>query len=128
MCTIRERVYSTYPYLVYPEKNFRIKAYTTRPTLRVFVYSKTETFGDPMPLELAGLLINFTLYNKDNFPVLTGPALVSNSDNSEIEYTWQSNDLVTPGIYYGEFKFKDIDDSIFILPESPAYRIQILVF
>lgn len=128
MCNIRERVYSSYPYLVYPEKNFRIKAGTTRPTLRVFVYSKADTFGDPLPLELAGLYINFTLYDQNNFPILTAPATISNLDNSEVEYVWQNNDLTTPGIYYGEFKFKDLDDSLFILPDSPAYRLQILVF
>lgn len=127
MCDLRERVYSTYPYLVLPEKTFRIKAGTTRPTLRAFVYSKAETFGDSLPLELAGLYISFTLYNKDGFPVFSSPAYISNLDNSEIEYIWRETDLITPGLYYGEFKFKDLDESIFILPDSPAYRLQIAV-
>jgi len=124
--TFRRRPYSDYPFLIITNHPYRIKLGNLRQTLRVFVHQKDNLFGDSNPLDLAGLTITFNLYNSDNVLVASGPAYVSDVNESEIEYTWSNFDLKETGVFNGEFLFKDIDDTTFILPERD--RIQIVVF
>jgi len=120
------RPYSDNPYLVFPNGHpYHMRIGSTRQTLRAFVYQRSCLFGDPLPLELAGLTISVKIYNNQNQLVSIGQAIISNQDTSEIEYTWNQLDIRTPGIYYSEFVFKDIDDSTFVLPEKGS-RLEII--
>lgn len=121
------RPYDDDPYLKFPGAHpFKIKLGHLIPTLRAFVYQKGNLFGDALPLEIAGLFITFRLYNNNGILIASGPAIVSDTDRAQIEYFWQQFDVKETGIYYGEFVFKDIDDSTFVLPSKD--RIQIIVF
>lgn len=122
----QNRPYSDYPFLIIAQHPFKIKLGMSRQTIRAFVYQKTDLFGDPCPLALAGLLITFNLYNTDGILVSSGPALVSNIDTSEIEYTWRQFDIKETGVFWGEFIFKDIDDTTFVLPDRD--RIQVVIY
>lgn len=121
------RPYNDNPYLIFPGAiPFKIKLGYLAPSLRVFVYQKSNLFGDATPLELAGLDIVLKIYNTNGLLVATGPVLVSNTETAEIEYTWSEFDIKEVGIYYAEFIFKDINDQSFVLPSKE--RIQIIVF
>ena len=121
------RPYNNDPYLVFPNaKPFKIKIGNLSPSLRVLVSQRGNLFGDAMPLELAGVDIIFRLYNSNGILVSSGTALVSDTDTAEIEYSWGQFDLKETGVFSGEFIFKDIDDSTFVLPSRD--RIQIIVF
>lgn len=127
METFLVRPYDDYPYLVYPNNPYVVKLGTQMPSLRVFVWQKSNLFGDACPLELAGLFIIFKIYNSCDQLIAANTALVSDPyDRSEVEYTFSKFDFPETGTYYGEFWFKDIDDSVFVLPDKN--RIQILVF
>lgn len=121
-----KRAYSDYPFLIIAQHPFKVKLGNLRQTIRAFVYQKTDLFGDPCPLALAGLLIVFNVYNTDGILVSSGPAYVSNLDESEIEYTWRDFDMKETGVFYGEFIFTDIDDTTFVLPDRD--RIQIVIY
>ena len=121
------RPYNNDPYLVFPNaKPFKIKIGNLSPSLRVLVHQRGNLFGDALPLELAGLDITFRLYNSNGILVASGTVLVSNTDTAEIEYSWGQFDLKETGVFSGEFIFRDIDDSTFVLPSRD--RIQIIVF
>jgi hypothetical protein len=120
------RPYNDLPYLVVTNKILRVKLGDTLPSLRAFVYQKGNLFGDPLPLELAGLTIVLNLYDNRNQLVSAGLATVSDTDRAEIEYIWKKNDFRQTGVYYAEFTFKDIDDTTFTLQLND--RIQIIVF
>jgi hypothetical protein len=120
------RPYDDFPYLVLPNELIRIRRGSTSPSVRAYVYQKAEMFGDPLPLELAGINIIFKLYNNSNLLVGGGTAKITSFEKAEIEYNWKPFDLKDPGVYYGEFVFQDIDDTRFILPIHK--KIQIIVF
>lgn len=121
------RPYNDSPYLIFPGAlPFKIKLGHLSPSLRVFVYQKFNLFGDASPLEIAGLDIIFKLYNTSGLLIASGPARISNTETSEVEYVWSEFDIKEVGTYYAEFIFKDIDDQSFVLPSRD--RIQIVVF
>lgn len=123
----RTRPYDDSPYLIFPgAKPFRIKLGMSSPTLKAFIYQKSNLFGDALPLELAGLDITFQLFNGGGLLVSSGTTLVSDLDKAEIEYTFDQFDLKGIGVFYGSFIFKDIDGTTFTLPSRE--RIQIVVF
>jgi len=117
------RPYDSDPYLVLTKKVYQINAGYQNPSLKCFVYAKSNLFGDSMPLELAGLLIYFRIYNNQNSLIAGGEAWVSNLATSEIEYQWSLLDIKEPGTYYGEFIFKDIDGKKFVLPNKERILI-----
>lgn len=120
------RPYADNPYLVSPNSHpYRMYIGHTRQTLRTFVYQRTDLFGDPLPLELAGLKIQFRIYNKQLQLVHVGPVVITDLERAEIEYTWNQFDIKTEGIYYGEFVFQDIDDTSFVLPDKGS-RLEII--
>lgn len=120
------RPYADNPYLVYPNGHpYRMRVGSSRQTLRTFVYQRSDLFGDPLPLVLAGLTISIRIYNNQNQLISVGNMIVSNDETSEIEYTWNQLDIRNPGIYYAEIVFTDIDDSTFILPEKGS-RLEII--
>jgi hypothetical protein len=122
-----QRTYNDYPYLVVPASPLRIKLGTVKPRLRAFVRQRTNLFGDAEPLELAGLNIRFTLFNKNNVAVANGPVTITNLATAEIEYIFSEFDIREYGVHTGEFTFIDIDESKFTLPFTKD-RIQIIVF
>ncbi len=133
------RPYDDNPYLKFPGAiPFRIKLGLSLPTLRAYVYQKSNLFGDATPLETAGLEITFQLFDNSGLLIASGPAMVSNLvidqdtqdlsglDIAQVEYTFQPFDIKNLGSYYGLFIFRDIDGSTFALPSKD--RIQIIVF
>lgn len=112
-----ERPYSDLPYLVIPEEVFRINLSSeSNRAVRAFVYRKSELFGDPVPLNLAGLSISFSLYNSENVLVLVGKGVVSDINTSEIEYVIEQFDIQNKGRYYGHFILTDVDGKSLMLP------------
>lgn len=118
--------YNDYPYLIYPQNPLRIKFGTINPTLRVFVRQRDYTFGDDLPLDLAGLRITARIYSNEGILIAIDPAVISDIYRGEIECQFSQFDFEYPGIYYLEFYFKDIDDSIFVLPDKN--RVQLIVY
>jgi hypothetical protein len=119
------RPYNDYPYLILLNFPYRFKLGTNF-SLRAFVYQKTNLFGDPLPLELAGLSIRLNIFNSDNILINSLPVIISDINRSEIECLINKNSILNSGIYYAEFIFKDIDDTTFILPIRD--KIQLVVF
>ena|ERR1039458_8527040 len=120
------RIFNDLPYLVFPDKILKIKLGDSLPSLRAFVYQKGNLFGDPLPLELAGLTIFLNLYNNRNQLVSSGLGQVSDSDRALIEYFWKPFDFKEAGVYYAEFRCQDIDGTTFSLQLND--RIQVIVF
>ena len=126
METFDRRPYQDSPYLVFPNgKPFRMRIGYPLQTLSAFVYQKADLFGDPLPLDLAGLTITVKIFNKEGQLIAGGPVVVTDIDLSQIEYTWSKFDIRNPGVYYAEFIFTDIDDTAFILPEKGT-RLEIV--
>ena len=119
----QKRPYDQDPYLIIPKRPYQINVGYQNPSLKCFVYGKGELFGDPMPFELAGLWIYFRLFNSQNVLVAAGEAYVIDMCSSEIEYQWNLLDVKDPGTYYGQFIFKDIDGSKFVLPNKEKLLI-----
>lgn len=117
------RPYNSDPYLVIPKKVYQVNVGYENPSLKCFVYAKDNLFGDPMPLELAGLWIFFRIFDEQNILIAGGEAYVSDLVTSEIEYQWDILDIQKAGVYYGEFIFKDIDEKKFILPSREKILI-----
>jgi hypothetical protein len=120
------RPYDSSIYLVIPQKTFTYIRGVTNLSYRVFVYRKDNLFGDPTPLELAGLSIQGKLINQNGLQTIIFPVNISNLDNSEIEVNWDNIIIENSGVYYLEFIFKELDLSTFVLPLPPD-RIQITV-
>ena len=123
MEVFQNRPYDIDPYLILPKRPYQINAGYQNPSLKCFVYGKGELFGDPMPYNLAGFLIFFRLYDSQNVLISAGEAFVSDITTSEIEYQWDLLDVKVPGTYYGQFIFRDIDDSKFVLPNKEKLLI-----
>lgn len=125
--TFETRPYYDDAYLVFPNaKPFKIKLGSLTPTFRVFVYQQGNLFGDPLPLELAGLNISLRLYNSNGVLTSSGIALASNMETAEVEYSWKKFDLKETGTFSVELLFTDIDNTTFVLPSRE--RIQVIVF
>lgn len=124
--TFTIRPYSDVPYLVFPNGHpYHMRVGSSYQTLRALVYQRADLFGDPLPLTLAGLTISIKIFNNERQLISMGSVSVSNQDTGEIEYTWNQLDIRTPGIYYCEFIFTDIDDTTFVLPEKGS-RLEII--
>ena len=120
------RPYDDFCYLILTKEVNRVVLGLDNASIRAFVYEKDDLFGDPMPLNLAGLDIEFNIYNSDNILVSTGDAVVSDLDTSEIEYQIQNLDIREIGKYFGQFVFIDLDGRTFSLP-SPKQKQRILI-
>lgn len=121
------RLYNDDPYLKFPgAQPFKIKLGSASPTLRVYVYQRTDLFGDALPLELAGLEVIFQLFNSNGLLVASNTATITDLNRAQVEYVFQPFDIKSVGVYYGTFIFKDIDGSTFTLPSRD--RLQIVVF
>ena len=112
------RPYDDYPYLVVPVNVYRVGFGMENISIRAFVYQRSDLFGDPMPLNLAGLDILFYLYNEGGLLVNVGKARIADLNTSEIEYVFQSLDIKEVGKYFGQFIFIDIDGGKFIMPDT----------
>jgi hypothetical protein len=121
------RPYDESPYLVFPGANpLKVRQGSSNPPLTAFVYQKGNLFGDPLPLELAGLDIAMRLFDSNGNLVVFGPAFVVDADRALIEYDWQQFDLRETGTFTAEFVFKDIDGTTFVLPSRG--RMQVIVY
>lgn len=126
METFTTQVYNNYPFLLFPGgRPFRYIIGSNQQSIRVFVYQKTDLFGDPQPLELMGLSIKIKVSNQQGNLIFIGNGTVVDFETSEIEYTWNQLDIINPGIYYCEFVFQDIDNSKFILPDKGS-RLEVV--
>ena len=112
------RPYNDYPYLVIPVDVYRVSFGMENISIRAFVYERDDLFGDPLPLNLAGLDIFFYIYDEGGLLVNVGKAYVSDLDTSEVEYIIQNLDIKEVGKYYGQFMFIDLDGSKLIMPDS----------
>ena len=111
------RPYSSQLYLVLPEETYRMSLEWDKDfSIKAFVYKKDELFGDPVPVNLAGVKITFNLYNADNVLVCVGEGIVSDLNTSEIEYVIKELDIQESGRYYGHFIITDISGRSIILP------------
>lgn len=117
--------YNDAPRLVVPNNPFYYSIGNNNQSIRALVYQNALAFGDPLPLDLAGLTLKFNLYDDCGTLILRRGATISNLDLSEIEFKWSKTDIINPGTYTATFEFKDLDDSTFILPEL-RQRIQII--
>lgn len=122
-----KRVYSELPYLVLPEETYRINLnWDSDYEVKAFVYKKDELFGDPIPLNLAGMVITFNLFNSDNILVCVGEGSVSDLNTSEIEYVIKPLDIPEPGRYYGHFILTDVEGRSIMLP-NPRQKQRIVL-
>lgn len=122
-----KRPYSELPYLVLLEEVYRISLdWDSGVVIKAFVYKKDELFGDPVPLNLAGMTISFSLYNSDNILVCVGEGSVSDLDTSEIEYEIKNLDIQNTGRFYGYFIITDISGKSIMLP-NPRQKQRIIL-
>ena len=121
------RSYDDFPYLVLPKEIFRLSLnWDIATSIRAYVYRRSELFGEPVPLNLAGFDISFNLYNSDNVLVSAGKGTVSDLDTSEIEYVIEDLDIKDWGRYYGYFILTDIDGKSVMLP-NPRQKQRIVI-
>jgi len=118
------RVYDNLPYLLIPKKIFKVKLYNQLPVISAFVYQKDNLFGDPMPLNLAGMEIKFKIYNSSKKLTAIGDVEIVDMNNSRIEYKLKPLDVIEQGDYYGEFLFRYINDDVQSLP-TPDERSRV---
>ena len=120
------RIYDNYPYLVLVAQVYRIKLGVDNLTLRANVYERDDLFGDPLPLNLAGLEIWFNIYNAEGVLINVGLGYVSDITLSEVAYDIGDLDIKDTGKYYGEFVLIDLDSKKTVIP-NPTQKQRILI-
>jgi len=115
-----EEVFNTYPYdndpyLIIPKRIFKIKLGNQLPVIAAYVWQKSNLFGDPLPLNIAGMEFVFNIYKQGKL-IGVGDVVVADLETSKIEYKIKKLDFLEEGEYLGEFAFKDIGDDTFSLP------------
>jgi len=110
-----KRVYNTYPYIVLQKDMYNAHL---GENLNLFanVYQKDNLFGDKLPLNLAGLIINFRVYDESSNLVAKSKSMITNFETSEINAIIDPFFIKSSGIYYGYFTFLDLDSTSFSLP------------
>jgi len=111
-----KRPFDDQPYLIIPKKVFKIKLYNQLPVITAFVFQKDNLFGDPLPLNLAGMEFKFRIYNSAKKLVALGNVDLVNMDNSQIEYKLKPLDVIESGEYFGEFIFRYLNGDNQTLP------------
>jgi len=121
------RPYDDYPYLVLPKETYRMDLnFDSESSIRAYVYRKDDLFGDPVPLNLAGITISFNIFSADNILICVGEGRISDLDTSEIEYVIGENDIRDFGRYYGYFILTDINGKSLMLP-NPRQKQRIVI-
>lgn len=122
-----QRPYDDYPYLVLPKETYRVSLNNDiGSSIRAYVYRRDDLFGDPVPLNLAGIILSFNIFNADNILICVGEARVSDMDTSEIEYVIGDLDFRDYGRYYGYFILTDVDGKSLMLP-NPRQKQRIVI-
>ena len=127
METFEYRPYDSSFYIINPKQTFRVKLGELNPALRIFIYEKTNYFGDPVPADLTGYFLSLLIYDNNHNLITKRAVLITDLKTSEIECQFKKFDFKSTGLHYFDFQLKFIDDSILTLPNE-GEKLQVIIY